>query len=89
MADYKELNDALSLVKSLCTTEQIQNLLRTRKGEENVRISAENKDKVVDRNLRQAVEAKAIDLKKVFDLIRSGEENGNQHIFYSAPRNCR
>jgi hypothetical protein len=86
MSDYKELEDALSLVKTLCTTEQIQALLRTRKGQENVRITAEKKDELVDRNLRQAVEAKAIEVEKVFDLIRSSEENGNQHIFYYKPK---
>lgn len=86
MGDYKELEDALSLVKNLCTTEQIQNLLRTRKDHKDVRISAETKDDLVDRNLRVAVEAEAIDLEAVFDLIRSSEENGNQHIFYYKPK---
>ncbi len=86
MGGYKELEEALSLVKELCTTEQIQALLRTRKGQENVRITAETKYELVDRNLRQAVEANAIEVEKVFDLIRSSEENGNQHIFYYKPK---
>ncbi len=86
MGDYKELEDALSLIKNLCTAQQIQDLLRTRKGQENVRITAENKDELVDRNLRQAVESGAIEIEKVFDLIRSSEENGNQHIFYYKPK---
>src|SRR5205085_9276660 len=51
-----------------------------------VRISAETKDDLVGRNLREAVEAKAINLEAVFDLIRSGEENGNQHIFCYKPK---
>jgi hypothetical protein len=86
MSNYKELDDALSLIKTRCTVEQIQDLLRTRKGQENVRITAETKDEVVDRNLRGAVEAKAIEIESIFDLIRSSEENGNQHIFYFKPK---
>jgi hypothetical protein len=82
MANYKELDETLALVKDLVTTEQIQDLLRTRRGHENVRISGENKDQIVHRNLRLAVEQRAIDIEKVFDLIRDAEENGNQHILY-------
>lgn len=82
MGDYKELDEALSLVETLATTEQIQNLLRTHKGHKNVRITAENKNEIVGRNLREAIDARAIDINEVFDLIRSSEENGNQHIFY-------
>jgi hypothetical protein len=74
MGDYKELEDALSLVKKLCTADQIQNLLRSQKGQEGVRITAENKDELVDRNLRGALEAKAIEVEQVFELIRSAEE---------------
>jgi hypothetical protein len=80
MANYKEVDETLALVKDFATTEQIQNLLRTRKGE--VRITGENKDQIVDRNLRQAIDNRTIDIDKVFDLIRDAEENGNQHIFY-------
>src|SRR5438067_6794850 len=80
MANYKEVDETLELVRDLATIEQIQNLLRTRKGE--VRISGENKDQIVDRNLKEAIESRAIDVEKVFDLIRDAEENGNQHIFY-------
>src|SRR5262249_6619196 len=84
MSNYKELDEALSLVERLATTEQIQSLLRIHKeeGHTDVRITAENKNAVVNRNLRDAVDARAIDIQKVFDLIRSSEENGNQHIFY-------
>ena len=56
MSNYKELDEALELVETLATTEQIQALLRTRKGDKNVRIGAENKNAVVFRNLREAVE---------------------------------
>ena len=86
MPDYKELTEALSLVKDLCTSEQIQDLLRTRKSHESVRITAESKDDLVDRNLREAVESRAIEIENVFELIRSSEENGSQHIFYYKPK---
>jgi hypothetical protein len=89
MATYKELDEALSLVENLCTTEQIADLLRRHKGTKNVRISAENKEDLVRRNLRTAVETNALDINEVFDLIRSAEENGNQHIFYWRPSNSR
>ena len=82
MSNYKELDETLSLVKNLATIEQIQALLRTRKGEENVRITANTIGELVDSNLRTAVEKRAIEIEKVFDLIRDAEENGNQHIFY-------
>lgn len=74
--------DVLRLVETLATTAQIQALLRERKGEEGVRITAEKKEELVRRNLREAVEARAIDESQVFDLIRDAEENGSQHIFY-------
>lgn len=80
MANYKEVDETLALVKDLATTEQIQDLLRTRR--ENVRITGENKDQIVDRNLRDAIDSRAIEIEKVFDLIRDAEENGSQHIFY-------
>jgi hypothetical protein len=86
MSNYKELDEALALVETLATTEQIQALLRTRKGDKNVRIGAENKNAVVFRNLREAVEKRAIDIESVFNLIRDSEENGNQHIFYYKPK---
>jgi hypothetical protein len=80
MANYKEVDETLALVKDFATTEQIQNLLRTRK--KDVRITGENKDQIVDRNLREAIDNRIIDIESVFDLIREAEENGNQHIFY-------
>jgi hypothetical protein len=82
MANYKQIDDALALVENLCTAEQIHSLLATRKGESGIRLTAENKTVLVDRNLREALEAKAVTLDSVFNLIRDAEENGNQHIFY-------
>jgi hypothetical protein len=87
MKNYKELEEALSLVEARCTMEQIQGLLRTRKGDKDVRITAESKDEAVKRNLRAAIEANAIPLDAVFRLIRDSEENGDQHIFYFKSRN--
>ena len=80
MANYKEIDETLALVEDLATTEQIQDLLRTRR--ESVRITGENKEQIVHRNLREALENRAIDIERVFDLIRDAEENGNEHIFF-------
>jgi hypothetical protein len=77
------LNEEIfALVETMCTAEQISAVLRLQKGAEGVRITAENKGELVRRNLREAVEAKAITEAQVFDLIRGAEENGRQHIFY-------
>jgi hypothetical protein len=84
--NHEEVEDALQLVNHLCTFDQIQALLRQRKGNEHIRITAETKEDLVSRNLRQALEAKAIEVGAVFDLIRDAEENGNQHIFYYKPK---
>jgi hypothetical protein len=84
--DYRELKDALALVGDLCTTDEIKDVLRRRKGEDHVRLTAETKEDLVQRNLREAVEARAVDINDVFELIRSAEENGNQHIFYYRPK---
>lgn len=86
MNDYEELEDALLLIKEICTVEQIQGLLRKRKGNEGIRVSAETKDLLIDRNLREALEAKAVNIGEVFDLIRDSEETGYQHVFYYKPK---
>jgi hypothetical protein len=85
MSSHAELDETLSLVEHLCTTEQVKTLLRERKGEKDVRISAESKAELVQRNLKTAVLAGSITLDKVFELIRIAEENGGQHIFYYRP----
>jgi hypothetical protein len=89
MSKNDELDDALTLAAELCTSDQIKEVLRRRKGDENVRISAESKEDLVHRNLREAISSKALDVSEVFDLIRLAEENGNQHIFYYRPRTKR
>src|ERR1035438_5397775 len=82
MTHQRDLDEALSLVERLCTADQVRGLLRTKKGDDNVRISAEDKEELVRKNLRNAVESKAIEIDKVYGLIQDSEENGNQHIFY-------
>jgi hypothetical protein len=89
MSKTDELDDALTLAEGLCTSEQIKDLLRKRKGNENVRITAESKEDLIHRNLRDAVAARAIDVGEVYDLIRLAEETGNQHIFYYRPKTKR
>src|ERR1017187_10300045 len=87
MTDYKEIDDALALIEKMCTAEQIHGLLATRKGEEGVRLTAEKKNLLVVRNLRDALDARAITLESVFNLIRDAEENGNQHYLLFSPEN--
>ncbi len=82
MTSQTELDEALNLVEKFCTADQIRALLRTKKGDENVRITAEDKEDLVHKNLRTAVESNVIDIGKLFDLIQEAEENGNQHVFY-------
>lgn len=82
MAKNSELDDALNLVLAFCTTEQIKGILRMRKDDDAVRLSAENKKTLVERNLRDALAAGAVKLPEVFALIQSSEENGAQHIWY-------
>ncbi len=81
-----EIQEALDLVSAMCTIGQIKSLLRLRRDEDGVRLSAENKDQLVARNLREALESGAISFDEVFDLIRSAEENGSQHIWYYKPK---
>src|SRR5579859_1923946 len=85
MSTVKELDEALVLVEQICTSDQIKELLRKRKGDDNIWVSAENKETLVSKNLREAVETKVIQIGEIFDLIRASEESGNQHIFYYRP----
>jgi len=71
------------LVNDWCAVEQIAQLLRDAKDtSDEVRVSAPKKNILIEKNLKTAVEAGAIPLDKVYNLIRESEENGNQHIFY-------
>lgn len=75
-------DDLLDLIHKYCTAEQITALLRLGKGHKDVRITAESKEQLVNRNLREALDARAIPLDPVFALLREAEENGNHHTFY-------
>ena len=71
------------LVRDWCALDQITQLLRDAKGtRDEVRVSAPNKEILVEKNLREAVESGAIPPDKIYSLVREAEENGNQHIFY-------
>jgi hypothetical protein len=77
--DYKQL---LDLIEQQCTAEQVKALLRTASGNKNVKVSAASKEELVRKNLREALDSHSLDLEKVYDLLREGEENGPQHILY-------
>jgi hypothetical protein len=82
-------DELFRLVDNLCTADQVQGLLRTVKGQKDVRITAENKSDLIERNLRAAVGSRALSLDQVYELVRTAEENGNQHIFYFKPKGGR
>ncbi len=79
MEDYKQL---LDLIEQQCTAEQVKALLRTASGNKNVKVSAASKEELVRKNLREALDSHSLDVEKVYDLLREGEENGPQHILY-------
>jgi len=74
------------LVEVLCTADQVKELLRSAKGQKDVRITAESKSDLIERNLRAAVASRAISLDQIYGLVRDAEENGNQHILYFKPK---
>lgn len=78
-------NELFKLVGDFCSTAQITNLLRTAKGSEGLKLTAPNKEALIQKNLRSALESGIIATEKVYDLIRETEENGSQYIFYYAP----
>lgn len=82
-------DDLYKLVENFCTIEQVKDLLRIGKQRDDgeVRITAENKSDLINRNLRTAVDSKAVLLDQVYDLVRNAEENGRQHIhYYKVPK---
>jgi hypothetical protein len=78
----EELDELLKLVLDMCTIGQIKALLRLRKEDDSVRMSAENKKILVERNLREAILGGAVKQADVFELIQRSEENGAKHIWY-------
>ena len=79
-------DDLYELIDKFCTASEIASVLREAKGTEGVRVTAENKNDLIQRNLRSAVEQRAIQISRVYDLLRDGEENGDQHVFYFRAR---
>ena len=83
MARPQLTEELAKLVSDWCAAEQIAQLLRDAKDtSDEVRVTAPKKEILIETNLRKAVEAGAIPLDRVYNLIRESEENGNQHIFY-------
>ena len=77
MGRYERL---LELIEEYCTAEQVKALLRTAMGNKNVKVSAASKEELIRENLLNALNSHSIDIEKVYDLLREGEENGPQHI---------
>jgi hypothetical protein len=78
-------NELFKLVDDFCSTEQITDLLRTAKGTEGIKLTAPNKQVLINTNLRTSLEKGIIPVEKVYDVIREAEENGSQYIFYYKP----
>lgn len=73
------------LLQEFCTIGDIHSLLKTAEGNGAVKLTAPNKTTMIEKNLREALEAKALSIDHVHDLIRDAEENGHQDIFYYQP----
>ena len=58
MASNDELDEVLKLVEHLSTWDEIADVLRKHKGDKRIRISADTKEKLVQENVREAVDAK-------------------------------
>ncbi len=78
----EDLTILLELLGKLCTREQIKSLLEEARGNKDVRLTAPNKDDLLQINLTAAIRANSIDLKRVYGLLSEAEENGDQHVFY-------
>lgn len=83
------LDQLLTLVKENCSKEHVQHLLRKTKkespGKGVVRIEG-SAERVVDQNLRDAIQTGALSWDDVYKLIEECEESGKQHIFYFRPK---
>lgn len=76
-----QLGKLLSLVEQLCTRNVIASLLReARNAGGQVRVAG-TKQELTFVHLRAAIETGALSLERVYDVLRSAEENGSQHIF--------
>jgi hypothetical protein len=76
------IDDLFNLVTEFCTFEQIKSVLESARGNKGVRLSAPNKGELLNKNLREALDANALPLERVYDLLRDAEENGDQHVLY-------
>ncbi len=76
--------DLAAAVKRVCVGPQIRGLLARYQEvhPERIRVSAPTKADLVDANLQDAVTKGLIPVADVIELVRVGEENGNQHIFF-------
>ena len=54
------IDELLTLIQKHCTGEQVAGVLRLSKEHKDVRISAESKEQLINRNLREAILAKAV-----------------------------
>jgi hypothetical protein len=72
----------LKLIEENCTIEQVKSILRPSLGNKDVKLSAPTHKELIQSNLRAALESHSLDVERVYDLLREGEENGPQHIFY-------
>ncbi len=79
MAKYYRL---LELVFDHCTIEQIKEALRPAIGNKNVKLSADSKEDLVYKNVKQALDSHSLDVERLYEVLREAEENGPQHIFY-------
>lgn len=84
MATTKYSNDIFSLLDEYCTKEQIHALLKPFGDHDKVRLTG-NKPEMINVHLRNALDAGVFPVDRVYDLIREGEENGHQFIYYYEP----
>jgi hypothetical protein len=79
VAKYDRL---LELVEEHCTIDQIKDILRFGLGNKNVKLSADDKAELVQKNLRGALNSHSLDVERVYDGLRDAEENAPQRIYY-------
>jgi hypothetical protein len=75
-------DDLFRAAVEFCTIKDIHTLLKAAEGTKGVKLTAKTHAELVNKNLRDAIEANAVSVEAVYDLIRDAEENGHQHIFY-------
>ena len=83
-----ETIDPYSLVDEFCTHDQVKKLLHDAKAvaKNDVLIGVTKQDSLT--NLEAAVSKGFVQRDEIWKLIRNGEENGDQHIFFYRARNA-